>query len=235
MPIGDRAIIDVVVRQLRELRLRPHDDRRRLPRAPGRGGARRRRPRTTCAIDYHHEDEPLGTAGPLATIDGPRRRAVPGDERRRAHDARLPRLLRRALPLGQRDDGRHARARGAHELRRAAPRRRQRRRRSAPVTGYEEKPEIPYTVSMGVYALSPAAIEHIPQGHFDVPDLVLALLRPASGGRVPVRRLLARHRAPRRLRAGAARLRDDPAAACWPRRRLRRRAARRCEIGAASR
>ena len=44
------------------------------------------------------------------------------------------------------------------------------------MTGYREKPEIPYTVSMGVYALSPAALELVPKGRFDIPDLVLALL-----------------------------------------------------------
>ena len=32
------------------------------------------------------------------------------------------------------------------------------------VNGYEEKPEIPYTVSMGVYMLEPRALDHIPVG-----------------------------------------------------------------------
>ena len=42
---------------------------------------------------------------------------------------------------------------------------------------YEEKPEIPYTVSMGVYVLEARALDSIPRGvHFDIPDLVLALL-----------------------------------------------------------
>jgi NDP-sugar pyrophosphorylase family protein len=44
------------------------------------------------------------------------------------------------------------------------------------VTNYEEKPESSYMVSMGIYALSPAAVEHVPAGRFDIPDLVLALL-----------------------------------------------------------
>jgi NDP-sugar pyrophosphorylase family protein len=45
------------------------------------------------------------------------------------------------------------------------------------VVAYEEKPELPYTVSMGVYALEPAAVRHVPRGRaFDLPDLVLALL-----------------------------------------------------------
>ena len=46
-----------------------------------------------------------------------------------------------------------------------------------PVTGYREKPEVPYMVSMGIYALGREALEHVPpSGRFDIPDLVLALL-----------------------------------------------------------
>ena len=45
------------------------------------------------------------------------------------------------------------------------------------VVGYDEKPELSYMVSMGVYALEPEAIEHVPAGrYYDLPDLVLALL-----------------------------------------------------------
>ncbi len=45
------------------------------------------------------------------------------------------------------------------------------------VVGFEEKPEIVSTVSMGVYVLEPRALDYIPaEGHFDFPDLVHALL-----------------------------------------------------------
>ncbi|HEX6754264.1 MAG TPA: sugar phosphate nucleotidyltransferase, partial [Solirubrobacterales bacterium] len=45
------------------------------------------------------------------------------------------------------------------------------------VTGYEEKPEIPYVVSMGVYVAEPEVLSFIPEGeHFDVPELVVSLL-----------------------------------------------------------
>ena len=51
------------------------------------------------------------------------------------------------------------------------------------VVGFEEKPEIVSTVSMGIYVLEPRALEFIPaDGHFDFPDLVHALLE--SGERV---------------------------------------------------
>jgi NDP-mannose synthase len=46
------------------------------------------------------------------------------------------------------------------------------------IVGYEEKPELASTVSMGVYAVEPRVLEHVPHSvHFDVPDLVQQLLR----------------------------------------------------------
>lgn len=46
-----------------------------------------------------------------------------------------------------------------------------------PIVGFEEKPEIVSTVSMGIYVLEPRALEHIPsEAYFDFPDLVQALL-----------------------------------------------------------
>jgi NDP-sugar pyrophosphorylase family protein len=51
------------------------------------------------------------------------------------------------------------------------------------VIGFEEKPEVVSTVSMGIYVLEPRALEFIPtDGHFDFPDLVQALL--GAGERV---------------------------------------------------
>ena len=49
------------------------------------------------------------------------------------------------------------------------------------MSGYEEKPEIPYTVSMGVYAIEPEALAMVPAGRFDIPDLVLKLLDEGMG------------------------------------------------------
>jgi mannose-1-phosphate guanylyltransferase len=51
------------------------------------------------------------------------------------------------------------------------------------VAAYIEKPEVTSVVSMGIYALEPAALRYIPQsGYFDFPDLVHALL--GAGERV---------------------------------------------------
>jgi NDP-sugar pyrophosphorylase family protein len=45
------------------------------------------------------------------------------------------------------------------------------------LTGYREKPETAVIVSMGIYALEPRALAHVPpEGPFDIPDLVRALL-----------------------------------------------------------
>jgi len=54
------------------------------------------------------------------------------------------------------------------------------------VTGYVEKPTLNYHVSMGIYGYSPWALDHVPKGRFDFPDLVLKLL--AEGERVDSRR-----------------------------------------------
>ena len=69
LPVGDRAILDVVVRQLRSYGF---DDLTlavgylsHLVRAVMGDGTRH-----GVTIRYHEEEEPLGTVGPLATIEG---------------------------------------------------------------------------------------------------------------------------------------------------------------------
>ena len=44
------------------------------------------------------------------------------------------------------------------------------------VTGYREKPTLRYEVSMGVYVYEARALEHLPHGPCQFPDLVLRLL-----------------------------------------------------------
>jgi len=44
------------------------------------------------------------------------------------------------------------------------------------VTGYREKPTLHYDVSMGIYVYEPRALEHLPEGECQFPDLVLRLL-----------------------------------------------------------
>lgn len=47
----------------------------------------------------------------------------------------------------------------------------------ARIVGYKEKPELSSTVSMGIYVLEPSVLDCIPDAHFDIPDLVHELLR----------------------------------------------------------
>ncbi len=82
MPVGDRPVLDIVLRQLRaagaeHVTIATGYLAELIEAFCGDGRA------YGLKIDYFREREPLGTVGALATIDGPRR-AVPGDERRRA-------------------------------------------------------------------------------------------------------------------------------------------------------
>src|SRR5258705_12921088 len=136
------------------------------------------------SIDYLHEDEPLGTAGPLRQLAGTLHDdffVLNGDlltdldfatlmlrhreSRAIATVSTFSRTEKIELGVLQIDAG-------------------------GLVTGYEEKPTLSYDVSMGVYAMSPSVLDRVPTGYYDMPTLVLDLL--AAGQRV------ASHRHPRR-------------------------------------
>lgn len=172
MPVGDRPILDVIVRQLR----RAEFDRITIATGYlaelievffGDGSA------YGIPIDYHRESEPLGTVGALSLIEGLDEDFVVmnGDV--------LTDIDYAALLAGHTASGAAATI-AAHE-------------RSVQITlgvlefgdvtddtrltGYVEKPTMGYEVSMGVYCFSPRAIDFIPRGgHLDFPDLVLRLI-----------------------------------------------------------
>lgn len=173
MPVGDRPVLDIVVRQLK---LHGFE---RITIATGYlaelieaffGDGEK----YGIQIDYHREREPLGTVGALALIEG----LADGDilvmngdvltdidygallERHGASDAaatiatkvRDIQISLGVLRFG--DDGDSTR-----------------------LTGYDEKPTLDYVASMGVYCFAPRALSHIEPGeHLDFPDLVLRLL-----------------------------------------------------------
>jgi NDP-sugar pyrophosphorylase family protein len=124
-------------------------------------------------IDYVRESRPLGTVGPLATIEG--------------LDA--PFLVMNGDILTDLDFGDlladHV-ASGAIATIAATTRRVQVTLgvlQSADaddpdrLTGYIEKPEMTYGVSMGVYCFSPEVLDHLERGEYlDLPDLVLRLI-----------------------------------------------------------
>lgn len=173
LPIGDRAILDVVVRQLKQhgftdltfaVGYLAH-----LIRAVFSDGAGH-----DVSIAYHEEEQPLGTAGALATVEGLDETflAMNGDVLTALDYGKLYDTHRKAgnlLTIAThrrvvRTDYGVIHVNGANAG-------------TDQVIGYEEKPEIPYVVSMGVYVAEPEILEHIPSGErFDVPDLVIKLL-----------------------------------------------------------
>ena len=173
LPVGDRAILDVVVHQLRDAGF---DDLTlavgylsHLVRAVMGDGSTH-----GLSIDYHEELEPLGTVGALATIDrlDDTFLMMNGDVLTAldyAHLVDVHRESGNALTIAS-----HRRVvrteYGVIHLDGDAG-------ETRVVTGFEEKPELPYIVSMGVYVLQPEALEHIEANQrLDLPDLVQRLL-----------------------------------------------------------
>jgi len=175
LPIGDQAILEVVVRQLKSYGFSDltfavgylaH-----LIQAVFNDGSDH-----DVSISYHQESEPRGTAGGLATIDrlDDSFLVLNGDV--------LTTLDYNAL-LALHKESANALTIASHRrvvkteygvLHTENPS----ERAMLDVVGYEEKPEIPYIVSIGVYVMEPHVIDHIPRDrHFDMPDVVQALLR----------------------------------------------------------
>jgi NDP-sugar pyrophosphorylase family protein len=174
LPVGDRAILDVVVHQLRgygftdltfAVGYLAH-----LVEAVFGDGTKH-----GVSIEYQTESEPRGTAGALGTVEGLDETflAMNGDVLTTLDYGYLFDLHREAgnvLTIAA-----HRRVvrtdYGVIHLDGEAG-------ATAVVTGYEEKPEIPCTVSMGVYVAEPAVLDYVDRGSYlDVPELVLRLLQ----------------------------------------------------------
>jgi NDP-sugar pyrophosphorylase family protein len=173
LPVGDRAIIEIVLGQLASFGLTDvtlcvgylsH-----LIRAVLDDGAHH-----GVEITYVHEDEPFGTAGPLRFVPNLNETFISmnGDVLTTLDYRDLVRLhkdsgnvLTIAAHVRQtRIDYGVLRFEGLDGMMRR-------------VSGYEEKPELSHAVSMGVYVLEPEALDYMPDGdHFDFPDLVERLL-----------------------------------------------------------
>jgi NDP-sugar pyrophosphorylase family protein len=172
MPVGDRPILDVVIRQLARAEFE------RVTIATGYlaelieaffgDGAR-----YGVAIDYHREHEPLGTVGALSLIAGL------DDDFLVMNGDVLTDLDYRLLMDRHVADGAaatiaaHARdvqiSLGVMRFEQTSDPTR--------ITDYIEKPTLSYHASMGVYCFSPRVLEHIPRGgRLDFPDLVLRLI-----------------------------------------------------------
>jgi NDP-sugar pyrophosphorylase family protein len=127
-------------------------------------------------LSYWWEDEPLGTAGALRRIEGL-------DE---------PFLAMNGDVLTTLDYGQLMRFHRGHEGALTIATHRQNVKVDLGViesddgfvTEYVEKPTMHFDVSMGVYVYDPEALEFIPEGRFDFPDVVNAMLQ--AGRKVAV-------------------------------------------------
>ena len=178
MPIGDRPILDVVVRQL------AYHGFERLTVATGHlaelieaffGHGEE----YGVPIDYHREHEPLGTVGALAMLDGLDEQfmVMNGDV--------LTDLDYRALLDGHAASGALASIATARRHVEISLGVVERDDPSDPerLTAYREKPAIDYQASMGIYCFSPDVLRHIQAGErLDFPDLIQRLL--GAGERV---------------------------------------------------
>jgi NDP-sugar pyrophosphorylase family protein len=179
LPIGNRAILEIVIEQLKlcgltRFTLAVGYLSHLIQAVFGDGSA------YGVAIDYHHEREPLGTAGALAGVadlDAPflmmngdiittldyaellEAHAESGNALTIATQRRVAKIDFGVLSLGDSDGP------------------------TRPVTGYLEKPSSEHAVSMGIYVVDPSLIRLIEPGRYlDFPDLVLLAL--AAGERI---------------------------------------------------
>lgn len=172
MPIGDRSILEVVLRQLHshgifDVTLCVGYLSHLIEAVLGDGSAH------GTSIKYVRESQALGTAAPLRMVDGLDSTFIVmngdvlttldyGGLLRYHHDHRNVVTIAAKMRRIKIDYGvLHVGSNGNRgRLRR-----------------FVEKPEMTSRVSMGIYVMEPAALEYIPsEGHFDFPDLVQALL-----------------------------------------------------------
>jgi NDP-sugar pyrophosphorylase family protein len=175
MPIGDMPILEVLIKQMK---LHGFTDiiltvghLSHLLQSYFQDGSR-----YGVNIHYSHEEQPLGTAGPLSLIEGLEKTflVTNGDVLTALDLSELIEFHRKqgacaTIAMHEREvkiDLGVIRLNGGLE-----------------VEGYIEKPSMGYRVSMGVYVFEPEVLNYIPKGQYlDFPDLVHTLLE--AGKRV---------------------------------------------------
>ena len=169
MPIGDMPILEILLSQIKRSGINEVvltvGHLAELLRAFFQDGRR-----MDLRISYSYEDSPLGTAGPLALVDGldetflvsngdvlttlPFTSLIQFHQRHEAAATIAMHQRNVRIDLGV------IHCNGGQE-----------------VVGYVEKPTFDYTVSMGIYVFEPRVLSYIPRGQYlDFPDLVLKLI-----------------------------------------------------------
>ena len=169
MPIGDKAILEILLSQLQcagvDEAILAVGHLAGLMRAFFQDGSQ-----LGLHICYSYEDHPLGTAGPLANIDGLQDTFLVCNG-----DVLTTLNLREFVSF-------HKSHRGIATI---ASHQRQvkidlgviKTNGDHVITGYQEKPTIDYSVSMGIYVFEPQVLRFIPKGQYlDFPDLIRILI-----------------------------------------------------------
>jgi len=169
MPIGEMPILEILVRQLKnegvnEVVLTDGHMAGLLRAFFGDGE------QFNLSIRYSYEDQPLGTAGPLALVEGLDETFIVmnGDVLTTLRVGELVRFHKEqgaAATIAM--HRRKVRVDLGVILCNGGP----------DVVGYIEKPTYDYSVSMGIYVFEPRVLSYIPRGeHLDFPNLVHKLL-----------------------------------------------------------
>ena len=159
MPLGDRAILEIVIRQLArqglvDITLSVGHLAHVIEAVFGDGRDH------NVELTYVREDAPLGTAGSLRLV-------TTFDFRELVKHHRASGNLLTIATRKRRVDVDYGvlTVEPGNEI-------------GSQVVGFTEKPQLEFTVSMGIYVLEPAALNLIPpEGYFDFPDLVRNALR----------------------------------------------------------
>jgi NDP-sugar pyrophosphorylase family protein len=175
LPIGDKAILEILLYQMRQAGIGEVvltvGHLAGLMRAFFQDGSQ-----LGLKVTYSYEDQPLGTAGPLAMVDGLTEAFLVTNG-----DVLTTLNLRDLIDFHRQQGGiatiatHHRKVYidlGVIEV-----------NGDYSIKNYIEKPTIPYQVSMGLYVFEPAALAYIERGQrLDFPDLILRMLK--AGERV---------------------------------------------------
>jgi NDP-mannose synthase len=126
------------------------------------------------SLDFHWENQPLGTAGALRVIPDLERTflVMNGDVLTTLDYSKLYELHRRSGNVLTIASHRRVVQTDYGVIHTDGPAGDTQR-----VTAYDEKPEMPFLVSMGVYIAEPSILDYIPRDeHFDMPEVVLRLI-----------------------------------------------------------